>query len=70
MEYSRHTAERLEAVALELHIPDVTGVFHASEEYSFLRGCDCLSRPIPLRSLPASMINTHNTDHTNSKACI
>lgn len=27
------------AVALELHVAVVTGVFHASEEYIFLQGC-------------------------------
>lgn len=32
MEYSRHTEERPAAVVLELHRPDVTGVFHASKE--------------------------------------
>lgn len=73
MEYSRHThtEEGLAAVALELHIADVTGVFHSGEEYSLLQGWDRLYRPIPLRSAPASVTNTHNApDQTNSRACV
>lgn len=63
MEYSRHTEERLAVAALELHIADVTGVFHASKEQNFLQTS-------PLWSMPTSMINTPSSDHANSKACV
>lgn len=69
MEYGRHR-EKTAAVVLELHISGVTGVFHASEEFSFSPGLRLPHQTHPLRSVPASMINAHNTDHTNFKACI